>query len=176
MNDFIKAKGMAAFGTRLRRLSERLDRDVQGLYRAHGADFEPRWFPVVMALLDRGSLSVGELASMIGITHAAVSQVRGELIARGMAHVARDPADGRRQMLELSAKARRQCEILAPLWAAIMRSTEMLCLAEAPHLLAELNRLEDALAFKSMAARVAEQMPPQGSSSTEESYADRVCG
>ena len=35
MGDTIRQKGAAAFGTRLRRLSEQLDRQVEALYRAH---------------------------------------------------------------------------------------------------------------------------------------------
>jgi hypothetical protein len=41
MKDFVTEKGAAAFGTRLRRISERLDRDVRELYRLHGHNFEP---------------------------------------------------------------------------------------------------------------------------------------
>jgi DNA-binding MarR family transcriptional regulator len=161
MTDFIRGKGTAAFGTRLRRLSEALDRDVQALYRAHDARFESRWFPVVAALLEHGPLSVGELAAMIGITHAAVSQVRGELIAQGLICVAADPTDRRRQILSLSASGRRQSEVLQPLWKAIALSTDALCADEAPQLLAHLDRIEAALARKSMTARVAEALQSQ---------------
>src|ERR1700749_3152951 len=60
MTDIIREQGTAAFGTRLRRLSERLDRQVQALYRAHDVGFEPRWYPVVTMLHAHGGLSVGE--------------------------------------------------------------------------------------------------------------------
>ena len=42
--------------------------------------FEPRWFPILRLLSRKGRLAVGELARIIGITHAAVSQVRSELV------------------------------------------------------------------------------------------------
>src|ERR1700759_1639015 len=84
MTDYVRQKGVAAFGTRLRRLSERLDRQVQALYRAHDSAFQPRWFALVVALRERGVLSVGELAALLGITHAAISQLRGELIKAGL--------------------------------------------------------------------------------------------
>ena len=50
MRDYIRQRGAAAFGTRLRRLSERLDREVQAIYRERAIAFEPRWFPIVTAL------------------------------------------------------------------------------------------------------------------------------
>lgn len=154
MTDFVTAKGAAAFGTRLRRLSESLDRDVQALYRAHGAKFEPRWFAAVAALVECGPLSVGELAAKIGITHAAISQVRGELLRHGLIRVTPDPADRRRQIMQLSAKGRHQAESLQPLWNAIAHATEVLCAEQAPRLLALLDRIEAALASKPLAARV----------------------
>src|ERR1700759_4703453 len=95
MTDYVRQKGFAAFGTRLRRLSERLDRQGQALYRAHDVGFGPRWDPVVPMLHPHGGLSVGELAALIGITHAAVSQVRGELIRNGLVRATPNKADRR---------------------------------------------------------------------------------
>ncbi|HXC56818.1 MAG TPA: MarR family transcriptional regulator [Rhizomicrobium sp.] len=156
MTDYVRHKGAAAFGTRLRRLSERLDRQVQALYREHDSAFQPRWFAVVGALREKGVLSVGELAGLLGITHAAVSQLRGELIKAGLVQGKSDPADGRRQMLELSAAGKRTVSQLQPLWAAIAAATEALCADVAPNLLRDLGRIEDAVETKSIAIRTAE--------------------
>jgi len=155
MKDVIKPKGSAAFGTRLRRLSERLDRQIEMLYRANGVDFQPRWYPVITALIDESEASVGELASMIGITHAAVSQVRGELIRAGLIRVKTDPADRRRQLLALSAKGRRYAETLTPLWRAIAAATDDLLAEVAPDLLRDLAELEAALDAEPMIDRIA---------------------
>jgi DNA-binding MarR family transcriptional regulator len=155
MTDYIRAKGAAAFGTRLRRLSERLDREVQALYRAHDLTFQPRWFAIVSALAERDVLSVGELATLLGVTHAAISQLRGELIAAGLVRARSDPADGRRQLLELSTAGKRHVARLQPLWRAIAAATETLCAEAAPGLLDDLGRLEAALESRPMAQRVA---------------------
>ena len=42
--DFPSRSGGAAIGARLRRLSDRIDREADGLYAAFGIDFEQRWF------------------------------------------------------------------------------------------------------------------------------------
>jgi len=155
MTDYIRQKGTAAFGTRLRRLSERLDRQVLALYREHDSAFQPRWFAVVNALCDQGVMSVGEIASLLGITHAAVSQLRGELIKAGLVQVRSDPSDGRRQLLELSSAGKRTVVKLQPLWTAIAAATEALCAEVAPRLLDDLGRIEDAVEHKSIAVRTA---------------------
>ncbi len=151
--DFVRAKRHAAFGTRLRRLSEALDRQVQALYRAHDSSFEPRWFAVVAALGEGGAFSVGELAALLGITHAAVSQTRAELERAGLIRVTTDPEDRRRQVISLSAKGERTVKALAPLWRAIAQATQELCAREAPDLLAQLDRIDEALARTSLQAR-----------------------
>ncbi len=158
MSDYIRAKGVMAFGTRLRRLSENLDRQVQAIYRAHDSAFEPRWFPLIVALGEKGPLSVGELADLLGITHAAVSQMRGQLIAASLIREKPDTADRRRQMLALSAQGRRTLTALAPLWDAIARATAELVTKESPGLLDRLARVEDALAAQPMKDRVAAVM------------------
>ncbi len=161
MRDFIRQKGAAGFGTRLRRLSERLDHQVETLYRARGVAFEPRWYPLVAALGEGGQCSVGELATLLGISHAAVSQVRGELLDASLIHARTDRADKRRQLLALSPKGRRLAEKLAPLWRDIAAATDELLSLNAPHLLAELDRLDAALAGMAMVERVA---PPAAQS------------
>ncbi len=156
MTDYIRHKGTAAFGTRLRRLSERLDRQVQALYREHDSAFQPRWFAVVVALREHAVLSVGELAALLGITHAAISQLRGELIKAGLVRAKSDPADRRRQLLELSPAGKRNVAKLQPLWAAVAAATDTLCAEIAPDLLDALGRIEDAVEAKSIGARAAE--------------------
>lgn len=162
MNDFIAGKGHAAFGTRLRRLSERLDRDVRELYRAHGLDFEPSWFPVFVALSEVGAMSVGELAAHMRITHAAVSQIRGRLLKDGLVRVRADAADHRRQMLQLTERGEALIERLRPLWRAIAEVTEGLSRQHSPKLLEELSAFEAALDQRSLFARVSEKGSRQG--------------
>jgi MarR family transcriptional regulator, organic hydroperoxide resistance regulator len=155
MRDFVVEKGTAAFGTRLRRLSERLDRDVRELYRRHGFSFEPSWFPVFTALSELGPMSVGDLAERMGISHPAVSQIRAKLLKAGLVRVRADAGDQRRQMLQLTEKGKALVEKLRPLWTAITETTEQLCRESAPQLLHQLTKIEAALDDRSLIDRVA---------------------
>jgi DNA-binding MarR family transcriptional regulator len=154
MRDYVIDKGSAAFGTRLRRLSERMDRDVRELYRLNDVDFEPSWFPVFVALSDLGPMSVGDLANRMRITHAAVSQIRAKLLKAGLVRVRADTADQRRQMLQLTEKGRALVNRLRPLWAAITQATEQLCRESAPQLMTQLTAVDRALDQQSLLDRV----------------------
>jgi len=98
-------------------------------------------------------LTVGELAQRLGITHAAVSQVRTALEAEGLILSKPDPRDGRRQRLMLSAKGQRTATRLAPLWAAIASAANELMREGAPTLMENLDGLDQALERRGLRSR-----------------------
>ena len=75
MEKFFDRAGPMAIGTRLRLLSERMAREAAQVYRHYGLDFEPRWFPVLYALMESDGQSVTELTSSTGQSQVSVSQV-----------------------------------------------------------------------------------------------------
>jgi len=154
MRDLIRHEGAAGFGTRLRRLCDRLDSQIEALYRAHGVTFDPRWSEVVAVLNERGGATVSELATLFGLSHAAVREQRIELLKEGLVRLKADRTDRRRQLLTLSAKGRRLAARLAPLWHDIALATDELLSANAPDLLTDLSRIEAALDGMAMIERV----------------------
>ena len=55
--DLIKQLGPMALGSRLKRLTVRMNKDVSRVYRELGLDFEARWFPVAYLLSRRQPLA-----------------------------------------------------------------------------------------------------------------------
>jgi DNA-binding MarR family transcriptional regulator len=150
----LTSPALTAFGSRLRRLLERMDREVLAVYRAAGERFEPRWYAVFASLRDEGPLTVGELSRRLGISHAAVSQIRSALEAEDLVRGAADPRDGRRQVLSLTARGHETATRLAPLWSAIAAAVGEILAQHAPTLPAELDALEQAVDRRGLAARV----------------------
>jgi len=151
--DYLQAKGAAALGGRLRRLSETIDADSGRIYGEQGVVFEQRWFGVLNQLVERGGASVGEIAATLRITHASVSQARQSLEAAGLVGSAPDPADGRRRQLVLTAEGQALVERLRPVWSACEAAAEDLN-REAEDVIAALDRLEAALARQSLGDRI----------------------
>jgi DNA-binding MarR family transcriptional regulator len=159
--DYIQRSGAAALGARLRRLSERIDRDAGRLYAELDERFEQRWFGVLNQLERNGPRSVGELAAALGVTHVSVSQVRQALVAEGLVAEDRDPRDGRSRVLRLTDDGQALARRLAPAWSALSAAAIALN-AEAGDALAALDRLEAALDRASIldrARRALEQAP-----------------
>ncbi|MBX9747412.1 MAG: MarR family transcriptional regulator [Hyphomonadaceae bacterium] len=151
--DYPARRGPAAIGARLRRLSDRIDREAERIYAEMGVEFEQRWFGVLNQLTLRGSRSVGDIAAELGVTHAAVSQVRGALERRGLVGVRADPSDGRRTLLVMTPAGRRLAERLRPVWVALEAASCELD-EEAEGVVATLDKLEQAINRKGLAARV----------------------
>ncbi|MDQ8756019.1 MarR family transcriptional regulator [Sphingosinicella sp. LHD-64] len=148
----------AAIGARLRRLSERIDREANAVYAARGIDFEQRWYGTLSLLDERGPLSVTEIARALNITHVAVSQARRSLTAAGLIASTLDPADGRRRTLHLTDAGAAFVARLWPLWDALNAVGDAIN-REAADPSAALDRLEGALDRMSLSERVERLLP-----------------
>ena len=160
--DLITDLGELALASRLKRLSERLMRDVSRVYRELDAPFEARWFPLLRALLEESPQGVTQVARALGLTHPAVNQLAGEMARAGLVLAARDRRDERRRLLRLSKKGREVAAGLAPVWEEIRGANHAL-LGEARaagghDLLAALAATEAALDERGMHARVTERL------------------
>jgi DNA-binding MarR family transcriptional regulator len=151
--DYTTRAGAAAVGARLRRLSERIDRDAARLYAELGVDFEQRWFGVVNQLRLHDALSVGRLAEELGVSHAAVSQVRAGLEKAGLIAWEADRSNARLRRLRLTAKGLALVETLEPFWRALSDAAVELN-EEAGDAVAALERLEAATGRQSLYDRV----------------------
>jgi len=164
--DLINDLGELALASRLKRLSERLLRDVSRVYRELDAPFEARWFPLLRALLDDSPQAVTQLARALGLTHPAVNQLAGEMARAGLVLAARDRRDERRRLLRLSNKGRDVAAGLAPVWEEIRQANhELLAEARAAgghDLLAALAATETALDGRGMHTRVTERLRARG--------------
>jgi len=155
--DYSRDKGGQALGARLRRLSERIDSDGTRIYAVRGVVFEQRWFGVLNQMILQGPTTVGEIAAALQITHVSVSQSCRSLQRAGIIRSDPDPADARRRILILTPAGDALVERMTPLWVAFNEVAADLN-EEAGDVVAALDRLDDALARKSMFDRISERI------------------
>jgi DNA-binding MarR family transcriptional regulator/GNAT superfamily N-acetyltransferase len=154
---FLHSQGELALGSRFKAVSESLYAIANAAYRANGVDFDAHWFPVLRYLQVRGPASVTEIASAIGQSHPAVSQLAAKLRAAGWITRRTDRADARRGVLELSADAERKLDRLGPLWCAIRRGAGAAASRERGSLLDTLVAFENDIASDRIAGDIAAQ-------------------
>lgn len=166
--DELSRLGVMALGSRLRRLSENLMRDVRQLYQEEGVDFHPRWFPLFRLLEREQELSVGEAADRLGDWQPSVSLFARQMRQAGWIESRKDPGDQRRSLLSLSPEGQRLSQTLRPLWRRLEAILDAgLQEASEGKLLENLSGLESWQARSSLAERYASQAEVEVESSVD---------
>lgn len=158
--DYSRSFGGSALAARLRRVSERLDRDGTRIYADQKVRFEQRWYGLLRQLVQNGPMSVGEVATALHITHVSVSQSARSLERDGIIKSQTSKKDARRRELSLTPKGAALVKRMTPLWDAFNEAAEELN-AEAGDLVRLIDKLEDALDRKSMFDRIVEKAGKQ---------------
>jgi ribosomal protein S18 acetylase RimI-like enzyme len=135
-------------------VSDQLYAGVDEIYRAHGVKIPSRAFPLLMVLRDHGgTLTIGELADHLGVSHVAILRGENELDRAGVTGGAKHPKDGRSSVIHLLPKGRALLERLEPVWRAIVKAVDGID-AAADTLLPTVRKIEEALEERSFAERV----------------------
>lgn len=150
-------------GSKLRRLLEALDGDVQHIYEAAGLSFRPRFHPLVRVLLTCEPTTLRALSRTTGVSHSAVSQTIAEMVRAGLVQVQPSQLDRREREVRLTREGRelvRRCE---PVWAAVSAAVEELDGALPQPLSETLDAVLASLAVQPFQRRIAhhlQQEPP----------------
>jgi DNA-binding MarR family transcriptional regulator/ribosomal protein S18 acetylase RimI-like enzyme len=140
--DLISELGPLALGSRLKRLSDRMMREVTEIYRQSGLDFEPKWFPLYYLLVREEAKSITEIAERLQMTHPGVIQIAREMEKAGWVVSERSGDDARRRLLRLTPEALAALPRLEQLWLGV-RATNLQILQEvAPGFLGTLDQLD----------------------------------
>ncbi len=130
--EFFNKAGKMAIGSRLRMLTETMVEDAARIYKLYDIDFQPKWFPVFYVLQDGSEFTITSIAREIGHSHPSVSKIIAEMVKSGFVTEKKDKADGRRNMVSLSAKGREAGVKIRDQYTDVTSAVEEL-LAQANH-------------------------------------------
>lgn len=156
----IDEAGALAISTRLQRLSDLIRKDGLQIYKAHGIDFEPKWFPVIYALHKKPVLSVVEIAVEIGYTHPSTISLLKELEKQKLIRSKRDKTDERKRLIQLTKKGKALVEQMKPVWQLIVAAVTELINTQ-NNLMLAVSEVEDQLKKKSFTERALALMEHQ---------------
>lgn len=108
-----------AFGSRLKRLSEVLMKDVKQVYKSLYLDFDPTLFPVFKTIYDAKTISTGEISEALQITQPAVTQFTRSLLKKELIRIHPDKNDKRKKIISISEKGLNLIVKLEPIWDII---------------------------------------------------------
>lgn len=156
--EFIRQLGSAAFGTRLRLLTDRFFQDGAKIYQSQNIDFEPRWFTMFNLLSMKSPLNITEITNELGYTQPAVTQIANILLEKGLVKVVKDKTDTRKKLLALSHKGTELHKELIPIWQGFEDAVNELFKATGYDMLHIIDKIESELDRKDMFQRVSENI------------------
>jgi DNA-binding MarR family transcriptional regulator/GNAT superfamily N-acetyltransferase len=154
MEKHLSDYGLLALGSLLKKVSDRLLKDVDDIYQALGSSLSARLVPCLMLIKDNGQLSVSELADKLGQTHSAVSQMSRKLLAQELIFDAPDPKDERRRMLSLTPKGYESLDRLDKCLTHIQQQLRLVLDSEDERLIQMLTLLDRSLQQQPLSYRV----------------------
>ncbi len=159
--------GGLLLGSRLKRVSEALYAGVDAVYEAQGLELPSRGVPILLLLRDSGPLGITELATELGQTHPAVSQMSRTLLARGVITEKGDPKDERRRLLALSPRGAASLKAMSGVWRAVVGAVDELTAASGVDFLAALAAIDQALAQRPFAQRIGDRLQIEAGDAVE---------
>jgi DNA-binding MarR family transcriptional regulator len=158
MHDVIADMGPAFLGSRLKRLAERMQAGAMKTIADAGLPLQPGHM-ALLAALRQGSMTVGQLAEVIGISQPAVTRSVGQLAALGIIEdVSAD--DQRTRLVALTpAGQAAAAQAAADLWPRIGMAVEELMADSSDSFIAGIAAIEHALESESIAERAARARP-----------------
>lgn len=146
VEDFVRASGHLSLGSRLKRIGERLQGDVNRLLEAEGIDVPAPFFPALTALQQAGSLTVGGLAEAMGVSQPGVTRSLAQMEKMGLVKSSRGKADQRQRSITLTRKGDDLVtRTHADLWPRVRTAVAELCAGLEGPMLTQLDQMEDEL-------------------------------
>ncbi|GGL21461.1 bifunctional helix-turn-helix transcriptional regulator/GNAT family N-acetyltransferase [Caulobacter rhizosphaerae] len=153
--DTLADLGPAFLGSRLKRLSDRLQAEATAVLQAHDLPIQPAQQVLLAALKQDGALTIGALAQRLRLSQPTITRTVQGLVDQGLVAVSRGARDLRHKTLSLTEDGARvigaaQREI----WPRVAAAVTELCDGGEQALLDQISALEARLDAKSLVDRV----------------------
>ena len=156
--DILHELGPIFLGSRLKRLAERMQAGAARIIAEASLPLQPAQMPL-LAALDRGPLTVGELVEAVGSSQPGVTRAAGQLVALGLVRSERG-TDRRRRTLSLTpAGAAAMARIRLLIWPRVAEAVDDMLRGLSGPLLDQVAAIEGALSERPLDVRVAALAP-----------------
>lgn len=155
--DFFDKTGKLALGSRLRMLADRITDEASRIYKLYGVDLKAKWFPVFFVLSDGGVQTITTIAKEIGHSHPSVSNIIKEMVQAGIVEEKKDQSDGRKNVVELSAKGKEIAKKMPDQYTDVLAAIESATEQTRHDLWKAIEEWEFLLSEKSLFRRVEEE-------------------
>jgi len=155
-DDIVRRKGYLTLGSRLKRISDRLQTEVQNLMDQNNVPIQAFQYPLLASIDENGPMEIGVLATTLGVSQPGVTRSVSKLAAQGFVDLTRGTTDRRSRLVSLTEAGRNVVTHgRIDIWPRIAQCLDEIIMDQPGSLLEHLNRLEDGLQDQSFVSRVA---------------------
>lgn len=155
--DRLKDLQELGLGSRLKRLSENLMKEIQIVYNLAEIDFDSYIFPVFKTIADEKTITTSIITEKLQITQPAVTQSINKLIKRGLVIITHDPSDKRKKNVTLSGKGRLLLQKIIPLWNIIDSTLKIKTTVHSHNFIEHIENLENLIADNTLSSIIYSQ-------------------
>ncbi len=148
--DALRGFGVLGIGSRLKRVSEYMMKEIQLVYNHFSIDFEPYLFPIFKVIVNKKGVTNAEIQNALQFTQPAITQAINKLNDKGLIIYEIDKLDKRKKIISLSHKGNNILQKLKPIWKSIDKVIKEYTLESSSSLIEHLNILENKLNTKSL--------------------------
>ena len=153
--DALADLGPAFLGSRLKRLSDRLQAEAMAILQAHDLPIQPAQQLLLGALERDGPLTIGGLAQGLRISQPTITRTAQGLVDQGLVAVSREARDLRHKTLSLTEDGARVIgDARRIIWPRVAAAVSELCDGQEQALLDQITALEARLDARSLLDRV----------------------
>ncbi|MDA0176382.1 MarR family transcriptional regulator [Mesoflavibacter profundi] len=153
--DFLVEIGLAGLNSRIKRLSDDLLYSTREYYKNAGLDIEPNWHLIFLILEKNKSLTITDISQELRLSHPACIKIINKMKKKKYIVTRADKNDSRKQLLELSTKAKEKLPEFHKHWEACIKTSEQL-IENSPSFLKDLSELEQLISEKNYNQRTLE--------------------
>jgi len=155
MTDFVAGLGYVALGTRLRRLGERMQADVQEMLKTNGVGVPASQMPLLACIAAHGPQGISAIAAALGVSQPAVTRTVNNLLKEGMVAIQTTDGDQRGRTVSLTKRGQRiTASVMAELAPAVGKAVEEMARVAQGDILQQLAHFEAELDKTPLLARM----------------------
>ncbi|UNY97983.1 bifunctional helix-turn-helix transcriptional regulator/GNAT family N-acetyltransferase [Zhouia spongiae] len=132
-------------GSRLKRTSDLMMKEIREVYLHYSYDFDPYLFPVFAIINKNEEITTKDICETLSVSQPAITQAIYKLKIRGLIEIAADNTDKRKKNISPSVKGKSLYKSLIPLWKSMDSCVKRITHYTSDSLIEHLDKLEEIL-------------------------------
>ena len=165
--DSLRGFSELGLGSRLKRLSDNIMREIQEVYDYFNIDFDPYLFPIIKIIHHKNGVTNSEINFALKLTQPAITQSVNKLLKKELIELIDNPSDKRKKMIHLSKKGKSVVSQMEPIWKVIDVIVKDYSSHNSNSLIEHLNKFEDKLLENKLSNVIIEQSKKKATNTIE---------